>query len=124
MNKNDGAIGVANKKVKSIFSQFRNCLDELMLPAMHRRVLLYGYESYTGRFIKWYAEYYHGIKIDYLVSLDMTRSRGYDQEIFRPSILDFDYRDVKNAVVWLAEPLTEELRKRLENSEGGGYKLL
>lgn len=105
----------ADKKVRSIFSQFRNCLDELMLPAMHRRVLLYGYESYTGRFIKWYAEYYHSIRIDYLVSPDMTRSRGYDQEIFRPSILNFDYRDARNAVIWLAEPVTEELRKWLES---------
>jgi len=116
-----GQIQTAYQKIREIFSQFRNCLDELMLPAMHKRVLLYGYESYTGRFIKWYAEYYHSIKIDYLVSPDMTRSRGYDQEIFRPSILDFDYRDVKDAVIWLAEPLTEELQKWLENSGGIRY---
>lgn len=115
-----GQIQTAQQKIRGIFSQFRNCLDELMLPAMHRRVLLYGYESYTGRFIKWYAEYYHSIKIDYLVSTDMTGSRGYDQEIFRPSILNFDYRDVKDAVIWLAEPLTEELRERLKI--GGGVQ--
>lgn len=118
-----GQAQTAQQKVREIFSQFRNCLDELMLPAMHKRVLLYGYESYTGRFIKWYAEYYHSIRIDYLVSTDMTRSRGYDQEIFRPSVLDFDYRDVKDAVIWLAEPVTDELRKWLEN-RGGGYKIL
>lgn len=110
-----GQFSTAHQQIRSIFSQFRSCLDELMLPAMHRRVLLYGYESYTGRFIKWYAEYYHSIKIDYLVSPDMSRSRGYEQEIFRPSLLDFDYRDAKNTVIWLAEPMTEELRKWLED---------
>lgn len=104
-----------DKKVKGIFSKFRECIDELMLPAMHRQVLLYGYESYTGRFIKWYAAYYHGIEIDYLVSTDMSRGRGYDSEIFRPSILDFNYRSVKQAVIWMAEPLTKELEMRMEN---------
>lgn len=33
-----------DKKIRNIFQQFRDSLDELMLPAMHRRVLLYGYE--------------------------------------------------------------------------------
>ena len=73
-----------------ILEEFREKLDETMLLAMHRSVLLYGYESYTGRFIKWYAEYYHSIKVDYLVSTDMSRGRAYEQEIFRPSILDFN----------------------------------
>lgn len=114
--KTAGQFQTANQRIKDIFSQFRSCLDELMLPAMHKRVLLYGYESYTGRFIRWYAEYYHSIKIDYLVSPDMSRSRGYDQEIFRPSILDFDYHDAKSAVIWLAEPMTEKLRKWLGDS--------
>lgn len=113
----------ANKKIRDIFYPFRKCLDELMLPAMHKRVLLYGYESYTGRFIKWYAEYYHGIKIDYLVSPDMSRSRDYDQEIFRPSILDFDYRDARNAVIWLAEPITKELKMWL-SERGGGVRAI
>jgi len=114
-NLEEGITLEAYKKIRNIFQPFRDCLDELMLPAMHSKVLLYGYESYTGRFIKWYAEYYHSIKIDYLVSPDMSRSRGYDQEIFRPSLLDFDYRDAKDAVIWLAEPMTEELRKWLED---------
>lgn len=98
----------------SIFEEFRKSMDELMLPAMHDRVLLYGYESYTGRFIKWYAEYYHGIVIDYLVSTDMSRGKAYDQEIFRPSVLDFSYRDVKNALIWVAEPMTSETQEFLE----------
>lgn len=97
-----------------ILDEFREKLDDIMLQAMHSRVLLYGYESYTGRFIKWYAEYYHNIKIDYIVSTDMSRGRAYDMEIFRPSVIDFHYRDVKQAIIWVVEPMTEELRHFLE----------
>ena len=103
-----------------VLQEFRDKLDNIMLKAMHKSVLLYGYESYTGRFIKWYAEYYHNIKIDYLVSTDMSRSRAYDMEIFRPSILDFDYRDVRNAVIWVVEPMTDNLREALDKK---GYAL-
>lgn len=98
-----------------ILSEFREKLDNIMLKAMHNSVLLYGYESYTGRFIKWYAEYYHNIKIDYLVSTNMSRGRAYDSEIFRPSVIDFNYRDVKQAIVWVTEPMIEELRHFLES---------
>lgn len=94
--------------------EFRNCLDEIMLKAMHKSVLLYGYESYTGRFIKWYAEYYHNIKIDWLVSTDMSRGRAYDMEIFRPSIIEFDYQNVKDALIWVVEPMSEETKLYLE----------
>ena len=103
-----------------ILQEFRDKLDNIMLKAMHKSVLLYGYESYTGRFIKWYAEDYHNIKIDYLVSTDMSRSRAYDMEIFRPSILDFDYRDVRNAIIWVVEPMTDTLREALNKK---GYVL-
>ena len=99
--------------------EFRRRLDRIMLQCMHESVLLYGYESYTGRFIKWYAEYYHGIDVNYLVSTDMSRCRAYDQEVFRPSILDFDYKDVRNAVIWVAEPVTPSLEKDLTSR---GYK--
>lgn len=98
-----------------ILEEFRSKLDDMVLYAMHSSVVLYGYESYTGRFIKWYAEYYHNIKIDYLVSTDMGRGRAYDQEIFRPSVIDFNYRDVRQAIVWVTEPMTEELRLFLED---------
>lgn len=97
-----------------VLDEFRDKLDELMLQAMHSRVALYGYESYTGRFIKWYAEYYHNIQIDYLISVDMTRGRAYDQEIFRPSIIDFNYKDIKNAIIWVVEPMDEALKIFLE----------
>ena len=102
-----------------ILREFRDSLDEIMLKAMHNSVLLFGYESYTGRFIKWYAEYYHSIKIDYLVSTDLSRGKAYDVEIFRPSIIDFNYRNVKEAIVWVVEPMTEGIRTFLE---ARGYK--
>ncbi len=94
-----------------ILREFRDSLDEIMLKAMHNSVLLFGYESYTGRFIKWYA--------DYLVSTDLSRGKAYDVEIFRPSIIDFNYRNVKEAIVWVVEPMTEGIRTFLE---ARGYK--
>ena len=97
-----------------VLDEFRETLDVIMLKAMHSSVLLYGYESYTGRFIKWYAEYYHNIIPQFLVSTDMGRGRAYDSEIFRPSVIDFKYKNVRDAVVWVTEPLTEELKAFLE----------
>lgn len=97
-----------------ILEELRETLDDIMLQAMHRSVLLYGYESYTGRFIKWYAEYYHNIVPDFLVSTDMSRGRAYDTEIFRPSVIDFNYKNVREAIIWVTEPITEEIRTLLE----------
>ena len=102
----------------SILDEFRECLDNIMIQSIHSSILLYGYESYTGRFIKWYAEYYHSIKIDYLVSTDMSRGRAYDSEIFRPSVIDFNYKNVRQAIIWVTEPMTQNLRVDLE---GKGY---
>lgn len=105
----------------AIFNEFRKALDEIMLKCMHDRVAIYGYDTYTGRFLKWYAEYYHGISVDYLISEDMSTGNGYDREIFRPSIFDFGYKDIKNAVVWLAQPMTEQAKEKL--CVCGGYEL-
>ena len=96
-----------------ILDQFRSTLDDIMLQAMHRRIVLNGY-GYTGRFLKWYAEYYHSIKIDYIVSLDMRLGQAYDSEIFRKSLFDFHYKDVEDAVVWLAEPMDDEIASFLK----------
>jgi len=98
----------------SQLQDFRDKLDDIMLKAIHKSVLIWGYESYTGRFIKWYAEYYHNIKIDWLVSTDMSRGRSYDAEIFRPSILEFNYQNVREAVIWLLEPMSEETKSIFE----------
>lgn len=103
----------------NVLDEFRKKIDDIMLRCMNKRVAIYGYDSYTGRFLKWYADYYHGIKIDWLISEDMSVGRGYDLEIFRPSVFDFNYKDIKDAVIWLAQPLTEELAEKLE---AWGYK--
>lgn len=97
----------------SVFDEFRKKLSESMLWAMHRRIVLYGY-GYTGRFLKWYAEYYHNIKIDYVVSLDMRTGQAYDQEIFRKSLFEFNYKDVSDSIVWVAEPIDNETEEFLE----------
>lgn len=98
-----------------IFNEFRKTLDDIMLQAMHSRIVLYGY-GYTGRFLKWYAEYYHSIEVDYIVSLDMRRGQVYDQEIFRSSLFDFNYKDVRNSVIWLAEPIDQEIKEFLNKN--------
>lgn len=102
-----------------LLDEFRNTIDEIMLKCMNKRILIYGYESYTGRFLKWYSNYYHGIDVEWLVSEDMSTGHGYETEIFRPSVLDFGYKDIKNAVIWLAQPITDELANKLDKL---GYK--
>lgn len=96
-----------------ILDEFRKALDDIMLKAMHSRVVLYGY-GYTGRFLKWYANYYHGIDVDYIVTLDTSFSRAYDLELFQNTIFDFDYKGVSDAIVWVAEPMDESLTLFLE----------
>ena len=91
-----------------LLDEFRSTLDEIMLKCMNRRILIYGYESYTGRFLKWYSNYYHGIDVDW------STGHGYETEIFRPSVLSFGYKDIRDAVIWLAQPLTDDLVRRLE----------
>ena len=98
-----------------LLNEFREKLDSAMLKNIHDRIILYGY-GYTGRFLRWYAKYYHNIEVDYIISLDMTRSQVYDMEIFRPSLLEFDFKDIKRCVIWLAEPLTDKLKEYMENN--------
>ena len=89
-----------------------------MIDAIHKRVVLYGW-GYTGRFLKWYAEYYHSIQADFIISTDMRGSQSYEEEIFRPQFLTFDYQDAHDAVLWLAEPLDEHLAAELK---AAGYE--
>ena len=98
-----------------ILDEFRENLDEVMCQCIDKRIVLYGY-GYSGKFIGWYAEYYHSIKPDYTVTQDMTSNIPYEFELFRETLFDFDYRDVKNAVVWLCIPETEKIQKRLEKA--------
>lgn len=48
-------------------TDFRKSLSNIMIKAIHSRVIIYGY-GYTGQFLKWYANYYHGIEVDYVIS--------------------------------------------------------
>lgn len=45
----------------------------------------------------------------------MSRGRAYDFEVFRPSVLDFGYKDVNEAIIWVVEPMTEELASWLKD---------
>lgn len=96
-----------------VLEEFRKTLDDIMVKAIHKRVLLYGY-GYTGRFIKWYAKYYHSIDVDYIVTLDSSFSRAYDLELFQNTVFDFDYKDISDVIVWVAEPMDESLTLFLE----------
>ena len=96
-------------------SSFRKILSGLMIPHIKGRIVLYGY-GYTGRFLQWYAEYYHGIHVDYVVSLDMATGHGYEQEIFREDVFSLGFKGISQAKVWMAVPLTNERREFLFKS--------
>ena len=97
-----------------VFDEFREKLDSVMIQILGKRIVLWGY-GYTGRFLEWYADYYHSIKMDFIITEDWSRGMPYNFPLFRNSLFDFDYADVKDAVVWLAIPenelVTEKLKK-------------
>ncbi len=99
-----------------IFDEFRERLDQVMVKAFGHRVVLWGY-GYTGRFLEWYAEYYHSIKIDFIITEDWSTGMPYNFPLFRDSLFEFDYMDVKDAVIWLALPEKAAVKKL----KGGGY---
>lgn len=85
-----------------VFNDFRKLLDDIMLKCLNKRIVLFGYGR-TGQFLEWYADYYHSIKIDYIVTdSDARGDIPYNFPVFRDSLFDFDYKDVKDAIVWLA----------------------
>ena len=53
------------------FVEFRRMLDEIMIQAFGKRIVLYGYGR-SGQFIKWYADYYHSLKVDYFIKEDWS----------------------------------------------------
>lgn len=95
-----------------VLEEFRDRLDAVMHKCMDRRIVLYGY-GYSGKFVGWYAQYYHGIRPDYIITQDWSGNIPYEFELYRESLFDFAYRDVKNAVVWLCLPETKEISERL-----------
>ena len=94
--------------------KFREKLDYVMHQCMDKRIVLYGY-GYSGKFVGWYAQYYHGIKPDYIITQDWTASIPYEFELFRDTLFDFEYKDVKNAMIWLCVPEDERIRSLLES---------
>ncbi len=100
-----------------VFEEFKDRLDRVMLKAFGHRIVLWGY-GYTGRFLSWYAEYYHGLSVDYIIEDNLPASIPYEFPIFRSSLFDFDYKDVKDAVVWLAVPEDAGVRSKLS---GAGF---
>ncbi len=86
-----------------VFENFREKLDDIIVKCFGRRVILYGY-GYSERFLEWYAEYYHSIKVDFIITDDWSNGVPYNFPLFRDSLFEFNYMDVKDAVVWLAVP--------------------
>lgn len=97
--------------------EFRELLDSTMIKDIHRRIVLFGYDSYTGRFIKWYAKYYHNIEIDFLIQLNNERGVSHEQEVFTREVLGYNYKDVADAVIWFCVPLDEDYIKYTKNKE-------
>lgn len=95
-----------------VLNEFRYKLDEVMHQCMDKRIVLYGF-GYSGRFVAWYAEYYHSLRPDYIITEEYSNTIPYELILYRNSLFDFDYKDVKNAVVWLCCAETEEIRERL-----------
>lgn len=95
------------------FDEFREKLDKIMIKAFGHRIVLYGYGR-TGRFLEWYADYYHSIKPDFIITSDWSNAMPYSLPYFRDSLFEFNYMDVKNAIVWLALPGDKEAKEKCE----------
>ena len=95
------------------FSELRLAPDGIMLRCMHSRIAMLG-NGYSGRFIRWYAKYYHGIEIDYVIS-DIRLMGSFEPEIFQPSIFSAYYKDFDTCILWLAVPRTEQISALLEH---------
>lgn len=46
-----------------VLDDFREKLSNVMVSCMDKRIILYGY-GYTGKFLRWYASYYHALEVD------------------------------------------------------------
>lgn len=69
------------EEVLRVLEEFRDKLDSIILKGFGHRIVLWGY-GYSGRFIAWYAEYYHSIKVDYIVEDNWERSMPYEFPLF------------------------------------------
>lgn len=85
------------------FTEFRKILDKIMIQSFGKQIILYGYGR-SGRFIQWYAQYYHSLSVNYIITEDWSSTIPYEFPLFRNTLLEFDYGCAPNAVVWLAVP--------------------
>ena len=69
--------------------EFRDKLDNLMCSCMDKTIVIYGY-GYSGRFVAWYADYYHSIKPRYLITEENSSIITYEYPLFRNSLFEFD----------------------------------
>lgn len=95
------------------FEEFRKKLDEIMIKAINKRVVLYGYGR-SGQFIQWYADYYHSIQVDFIVRESMKTSIPYSFDTYPPAVFDFNYKDINNAVIWITFADSDKAREKLE----------
>lgn len=84
----------------SHFSEFRRLLDKILIQSFGKPIVLYGYGR-SGRFIQWYAQYYHNLQVDYIITEDWSSAIPYEFSLFRNTLLEYDYKDVSHAIVWL-----------------------
>lgn len=100
-----------------ILQDFRKKLDDVMANHLHKSIVLIGYENYTGRFLKWYAKYYHNLSIAYLVDDMQPRGVGHELRKYTRDLLGFQYQHIDpiSTVIWVAEPVTDELRDFLRD---------
>lgn len=101
-----------------MFNTFREKLDNVMVKAFGHRIILWGY-GYTGQFLEWYADYYHSLNVDFIITEEWSSAIPYKFPLFRNSLFEFNYMDVKDAIVWLAIPEDADVSKKLERA---GYE--
>lgn len=99
------------------FSEFRVLLDRIMIKFFGKQIVLYGYGR-SGRFIQWYAQYYHNLQVDYIITEDWSSAVPYEFPLFRNTLLEYDYKCASHAVVWLAVP---DYKNAVSFLEAHGY---
>lgn len=105
------------KRMLNHFSEFRSLLDRILIQSFGKQIVLYGYGR-SGRFIQWYAQYYHNLQVDYIITEDWSSAIPYEFPLFRNTLLEYDYKGASNAIVWLAVP---DYKNAVSFLEAHGY---
>lgn len=96
-----------------VLDDFRNRMSSVLCKCINKPVILFGY-GYSGRFVGWYAEYYHSIKPVYIVSEDMRDGMPYEFQLFKKSIFDFNYGITNQCIVLMCTDNDEANEEFLE----------